>query len=339
MFSEDYGNLLIHRRMLADRVRCEAYRRAILATVKPGQVVLDVGAGTGILSLFAAEAGARKVYAVERTPTAAVARQIVARNRLADRVSVLQTDIENAELPERVDVIVSEWMGSYGVEENLLPAVLQARDRWLKPDGRLLPERVTAWMAPVADPHLDQSLGLWRGQPYGLDLGVIADRQVHEPIFADHPLGPDALLAEPQGLWAIDAYRHCAAEARLPFRSAVCFTAARSGHVSSLAAWFDSEIASGVTLTNAPGAPKTHWRLALFPLERPTLVRPGTPIQVRFCCAPAGVGHCRNTWSVRVGNGPWEHHATPSAARSAEEHEDGAFPFAYTGEHFVDLCV
>ena len=101
MFSEDYGNLLIHRRMLADRVRCEAYRRAILATVKPGQVVLDLGAGTGILSLFAAEAGARKVYAVERTPTAALARQIVARNGLADRVSVLQTDMEDAELPSR----------------------------------------------------------------------------------------------------------------------------------------------------------------------------------------------------------------------------------------------
>src|SRR5262249_37545316 len=209
----------------------------------------------------------------------------------------------------------------YGVEEAALPAVLQAPDRWLKPDGRPLPERVTAWPAPVADPVFDQSLGLWRGQPCGLDLGLIADHQVHEPIFADYPLGPDALLAGRQPLWGIDADRHAAAEARRPFRASVGFTSAQPGHVSSLAAWFDAEIASGVTLTNAPGAPSTRWRLVLPPLERPR--PPPRHAASRPVLPRAGGGRPLSQHLVGP-RGPWEHDATPLLARGTRGTRTGS---------------
>ena len=89
-----YRDLLNHESMLQDEVRCKAFRDALFEVVTPDSVVLDIGAGTGILSIFAAQAGAKKVYAVERSPVAQCARQIVADNGLSDRVEVFQGEME-----------------------------------------------------------------------------------------------------------------------------------------------------------------------------------------------------------------------------------------------------
>jgi len=131
-----YAQLAIHRWMLRDKVRNEAYRKAIMAIVKPGDVVIDVGAGSGILSIFAAQAGARKVYAVERTGIARLAQMMIEANGVGDRVEIIQSDLEDIDLPEKANVIVSEWMGGLGVDENMLPPVVMARDRFLVPGGR-----------------------------------------------------------------------------------------------------------------------------------------------------------------------------------------------------------
>ena len=167
----NYCNLRGHESMLRDSVRCEAFRRAIIDTVTPGCAVLDIGAGTGILSLFAAQAGARVVYAVEQTHIAEFAQRIVSENGFGDRINVLQNDMETLELPEKVDVIVSEWLGGYGVDENLLPVVVLARDRWLKPGGRLIPETVTSWIVPAYDELLQQDVDFWSSEPYGIRNG------------------------------------------------------------------------------------------------------------------------------------------------------------------------
>ena len=112
-----YSHLAVHRLMLRDDVRTRAFRDALRAVVRPGDVVLDVGAGTGILCLFAAQAGAARVYAVERTSIARTARALVARNGFSDRIHILNDDIERVSLPERVDVIVSEWLGTLAVDD------------------------------------------------------------------------------------------------------------------------------------------------------------------------------------------------------------------------------
>jgi predicted RNA methylase len=109
-----YAEIEVHRTMLCDRVRTEAFRRAIDSVVRPGDVVLDVGAGTGILSLFAARAGAERVYAVERTTVAVLAQELAAANGVAEVVQVIHGDLRDIDLPERVDVIVSEWLGGSG---------------------------------------------------------------------------------------------------------------------------------------------------------------------------------------------------------------------------------
>jgi SAM-dependent methyltransferase len=308
-----YQRLRVHRGLMRDRVRTDVYRQAILARVKPGDVVLDFGAGSGILSMFAALAGAKMVYAVERTSIAQVAQALVQKNGLGDRVKFLQEDIESIDLLEPVDVIVSEWMGGYGVDENMLAPLLKARDRFLKPGGVMLPESVSAWMAPTWDERRDHELNYWRNSPYELDLSLISSLTAQEYFVGEQNISADTLLAEPQQLWDTDCYQCSVATANSDFHASLSFLINRPGKLVSLATWFRAEFGAGVCLTNAPDAPKTHWGQSVYPLEQTISVEPGTNLDVEFVNEPAGSGFCHNKWSVRVGDGTWEHHDSRQA--------------------------
>ena len=310
MSGPPYEELWVHRLMLRDSVRTEAYRTAIAKTVRADDVVLDVGAGTGILGLFAVQAGARRVYAVERTETVELARHIVRGNGASDRIEVIQGDMGAVELPEKVDVLVSEWMGGYGVDEYMHVPVFVARDQWLKPGGAMLPQRVTTWMAPTSHPGLDEGLQFWRSRPYNVNLNLIADGTAQEVFSVQHDITEETLLAEPQPLWTIDCLRCSVEDARGPFTAALSFQAMRDGRLSALAAWFHAELAPDTTLTNAPHAPKTHWGRWAFPCEQAIDVHAGTRIDVQFACEPADSGDCHNRWSIRLGGGSWEDHNT-----------------------------
>jgi len=146
-FIPKYDSLRIHEMMLSDGVRTAAYQSAIEANARPGDVVLDVGTGSGILALFAARAGARKVYAIEPTGIIELAKRIAQRNGLASRIEFIQARVEEVDLPEKADCIVSEWLGVFALQENMLPSIASARDRLLKPGGKILPETVRLFLA------------------------------------------------------------------------------------------------------------------------------------------------------------------------------------------------
>lgn len=311
--SWSYAAAGIHRTMLLDEVRNRAFKDAIEAAVRPGDVVMDAGAGCGILSLFAARAGAKRVYAVEKTETAALARLVVERNGLADRIVVVQADMATVSLPESVDVIVSEWLGTIGVDENLLAPLLRARDRYLKPGGRMLPESVTAWMAPVTDPSVAAERDFYRGKPHGFDLSCVFRNWPHEMAWARWPLTSECLLAEPQRMWTHHASALPATHAELPFRASLKFRIARAAGLDGLALWFHAVFGDGITLTNGPDAPPTHWIQYLLPLEFGGPVASGTTLAVEFACIPALPGYCHNAWSARIARGRWEHHDTRCA--------------------------
>eukprot|EP00798_Chlamydomonas_sp_ICE-L_P031985 gene31985-33911_t len=146
-----YAYLYHQKDMLEDHKRTGAYYQAVMSNRRQfqGKVVLDVGTGSGILALFAAKAGARKVYAVEATDMAVQARKLIAHNKMSDTIEVIQGTIESIELPEKVDIIISEWMGYFLLRESMLDSVLVARDKFLKPGGAMYPSHATMLLAPI----------------------------------------------------------------------------------------------------------------------------------------------------------------------------------------------
>jgi len=205
-YAED---LYIHEQMLNDELRTSSYQRAIegLGERIQGAVVLDVGCGTGVLSVFAARAGARRVYAVEASGMAQVAEEVMEKNGVADTVTVVNCRVEDLVLPEEVDVIVSEWMGTALVFESMWEGVLLARDRWLRMGGLILPSRAQLWAAPVELHSLwTAKVDMWK-QVWGIDMSSIVprakERFFRRPII-DHTIDSEAVLASGELLLDLD---------------------------------------------------------------------------------------------------------------------------------------
>ncbi|KAL6971281.1 putative histone-arginine methyltransferase 1.3, variant 2 [Sarracenia purpurea var. burkii] len=178
MYFHYYGQLLHQQNMLQDYVRTGTYYAAVIENRADfvGRVVVDVGAGSGILSLFAAQAGAKHVYAVEASEMAEYARKLIAGNpSLGQRITVVKGKVEEIELPEKADILISEPMGTLLVNERMLETYVIARDRFLVPNGKLFPTVGRIHMAPFSDEYLYVEIAnkalFWQQQNYyGVDL-------------------------------------------------------------------------------------------------------------------------------------------------------------------------
>ena len=262
-------SVLDHQLMLADEERCTAFRDAIAAQIRPGQTVLDLGAGSGILGFFALQAGAAHVYGIERGDVIETAALLAAGNGWEERTTYIRGPARDVELPERVDWIVVEWLGAMGFDEQPLGDILDAVRRFLKPGGGLIPGTVRHFVVPIENAAVwEQKVGFWSDDLYGLDFSPVrpmAADIVHRPRTSprDHLDEPRAWLTvnpldPPAGL---DPNR--LEGGKLAFR------AGRECRCHGLAAWFEADLGGGVTLSNAPDRPETCWGNTFLPLERP----------------------------------------------------------------------
>ena len=181
-----YSNFHIHEEMLKDNVRTKTYQRAIEDNHEDfkDKIVLDIGCGTGILSIFAARAGAKHVYAIENAEIATFATEIIKQNGLSDKITVIKGKMEEIELPvQSVDIIISEWMGYFLLYESMLDCVLWARDKYLnKETGKMLPDRACVYIAALEDSdYKGEKMNFWNNV-YGVNMSVLTPTVMKEPI-------------------------------------------------------------------------------------------------------------------------------------------------------------
>lgn len=282
-----------HRRLLEDGHRLTAYERALRLVVRPGDVVLDIGAGTGILALLAARLGAARVHAVESMPIAAAARALARANGLGDRVVVHQADLRAMAPVEPVDVAVGDFLGAFLADDLMLEAAAAAA-RWLKPGGRTIPASVELFLAPVGDfsfPAVDFAAA----PALGVTLAPLRAAALAQCYRA--ALEPRALFAAPS------RYLRWEPLAAPPsFDGELEYRLERAGRLRGLAGWFRAELADGVVLSTEPGV-ETHWAQLYFP-HAPVLVAAGDVLACRVRLTDAAEN--RWAWSGRVIRGAAE---------------------------------
>lgn len=254
--------------MMADRVRMEAYEKAISQTVRQGDIVLDLGCGPGILSFLAVKAGAKKVYAIEKMDSINLAREIAKRNGIADKIVFIEGVSKDVTLPEKVDVIVSETLGSFAVEENTLEFTIDARKRFLKQDGRLIPEALKLWVAPVENSRAYEKMAFWKDVA-GFDFSYAGEELTKRLLIED--IDKKDFLSEPQVYKGIDLV-----EADNPsINEKLKFEFSRTAVLHGFAGWFQALLTDDVLIDTAPSSPKTHWKQAFFPIKEPVNVKKG----------------------------------------------------------------
>jgi protein arginine N-methyltransferase 1 len=279
-----YSHFSIHEEMLKDRVRTESYRRAIQS---PGlvkdKVVLDVGCGTGILSLFAAAAGARKVYAIDCAEILEQARQIVKANHWEHVIVLIKGRVEDVEIPEKVDVLISEWMGYFLMYESMLSSVIFARDKWLKPGGVVLPNKCSLYINAIEDAeYKDTKINWWRNV-YGFDMGCISEIAMSEPLV--DVVEPHMVVTDDCLLKEYDISTTTSSE--MSFEAPFTLRATREECIHAVSTYFDTEFtAANVRFSTGPAAKYTHWKQAVMYLKDVISMRKGEKISGTLACKP-----------------------------------------------------
>jgi protein arginine N-methyltransferase 1 len=273
-----------HRQYLADHARVDAFDRALREIVRPGDIVLDLAAGTGILSFLACRAGAARVYAIESTSLVEEGRAIANANGLADRVSFVQEWSRFATLPERVDVIVTDQIGQIGFDAGVIEYVADTRQRLLKPDGRIVPERLELMAAPVSDPDVRKAIDFWNVPVSGFDYSTVYDRAACSG-YPRH-VSKEQLLAPPASVVTIDLATADAA----PIRGRVEFVLDRAAAVDGVGMWFSAALSPTVVMTNDPFSPtRINRRQVVLPIAPAIQAARGDRVEFVFAARPIEV--------------------------------------------------
>ena len=281
-----------HRQYLADRPRISAFDRAIQRVVKRGDVVLDLGSGSGILGLLACRAGASRVYSVEEGGMIEFAQKVCAANGFQERVRFIKGLSTRVELPEKVHVVVADQIGRFGFEAGLLEYYADARTRFLAPGGVMIPARLDLCVAPVECAEVFERIEFWNDSPLDFDFRPARTWAVNTAY--PTKLRPEHLLGGPATIASLDM--STAEPEALSLEAAV--TADKDGTLHGIGGWFTAQLSEGIEMSNSPLSAEPINRMnVVFPIDRPTPLRRGDCVRVTMRILPSEL---LVTWTVEV---------------------------------------
>jgi protein arginine N-methyltransferase 1 len=270
-------SLRAYGEMISDAGRFDAYAKAIARAVRPGQVVLEIGCGPGVFALLACRAGAARVYAIETEDVVHLAKQLATANGLAERIKFLQCDSRRTELPERVNVIVSDLRGTLPLFDHVIASLEDARRRFLAPGGILIPQRDALKVALAeADVYYSSLTAPWNLSMQDLDLSSSLSLILNENYGVRFKR--DQILTEPKNWCVLDyvAGVQEQAAANLSFR------VVRAGVAHGLCLWFETQLFEDIGYSSGPDGASTVYGQAFLPWLEPVNVVEGQEIQVEL---------------------------------------------------------
>ena len=266
-----------HRTLVADKVRNAAFYAALKAVIRPGEsVVADIGAGTGLLGLMAAGLGAKEVFLYESAEVVGLASDLLKRNR-AGNCLLLPVHSTEMERPPRVDVVVSETLGNYPVEEDIIGILRDAKKRHLKPGGVMIPGRVVQFVAPVTTARIHAELTTWDDAGYGIDFAIARTMSLHN-IYV-RTVSPADLLDGGRAVAEWDAFDLAAAPASSR-KGEAAFKLQEAATIHGFVTWWTAELVPGVSLSTGPFTPRTHWEQLYMPLLSPVAAKAGETARI-----------------------------------------------------------
>lgn len=324
-------SLVGYGEMINDRPRMQAYVQALRQAVRPGCVVLDIGAGTGIFSLLACQFGAGHVHAVEPDDAIQVAMTMARANGYADRITYHQTLSTAITLPQPADVVISDLRGVLPLFQHHIPAIIDARQRLLASGGVLIPRCDRLWVALVEDPKRYRPYAEpWLDNEYGLELN--AGQPLVVNTWRKTSASPEQLLTQPRH-WATLNYQTVE---QTDLAGEFVWEAERPGMAHGLLVWFDAELGDGIGFSNAPGKPELIYGQAFFPLRETVSLEQGDRIEVQLRANLVGSDYVwswntkatsrNNPNAVKADFSQSTFYGTPLSPGELKRHETGYVP-------------
>lgn len=282
----------LQRKLLGDHVRNHAFADAMKKVIKPGMTVLDLGSGTGFLGFLASRLGAKHVTFVESGEILEASKKLAKRNKIGNCTFINKHSTEIKDLP-KVDVLISETLGNYALEENMIESIEDAK-RFLKPDGVIIPGVVRQYVAPITSDDFAKSVDVWND--VGFDLVFDEAREIGQNNMYVKTIPTNALMKKGEKEWDTVDF---SAKNKSVRTKTITWEIGIAATVHGFALWWDSELVPGVTLSTSPFEKPTHWEQIYLPILESVAMEAGDKLALTLTSDTRWQTKINLAWSVQ----------------------------------------
>ena len=294
-----YSTLKGQKSMALDKKRNRAYFNALSKIIKTDSVVLDLGAGLGLLGFFSAKLGAKKVYLVEPENIIGISKEIALNSDWSEKIEFVQGKVEDISLPEKVDVIISVFTGNFLLTEDLLPFLFHTRRKFLKDDGILIPESASMMAVPITSAsYYKDTIEIWSKPHLEIDLSICRNYANNTVFYPRNELRESIYLSNPKEILNLDFYT----ADNISCKSEVQFKINQTELCHGICGWFDMRLGKKWFSTD-PHKSTSHWSPAFLPLDPPVKVKKGDNLNLQISRMPYGEWN----WSIGINDNIQKH--------------------------------